>query len=549
MPVDEITEPTTWVRAQLGRVRGLVHHDREYSILSATVLLGAALIMSRLLGFAREAYIAYAFGAQQQTDAYIAAYTIPDILYSLLAGGTLSITLTLVLTRYEYAEGEKDTHSVFSVIFTIMASILLGATVLAEIFAPQFARLLFPKFDPNQLRLCVRIIRILLPARLFLYIGTMLSAVLLSMRRFFLPAVSPLVINIGVLGVAVLMGGRIGVVSLAVGNLLGTLVGPCLLHGMAVRGAGYSYRPSFDFHNPGLREWLSLSLPMMVSVSLFSADNWFVSYFASGLNGDITRIHYAKQLLFVPVALFGSTSSEAAVPFLGKLFSQRRFQEFEQSLNRAVYAVSAATLLAASWLISVSLPLCDVVLRRGRFEFADSQKTALYLSCMAISLVFWSLIMTYSRGLSAAMDTVRPAVVGTLTVLAFFPIYGLLFHVWSTMGLAIAPCLATAANVAVLATLTHRKGLARFTTLSYGEIGKSLGIAVAGAIVGHFANGIIRIDGTRGADIKAIAVDSACWFSVVALGLWITRSSLLNHLSGWTGLRLYRKLGDEPSPV
>ncbi len=549
MPIDAVIEPTTWFRFQLGRVRELVRHNREYSVLSATVLLGAALIMSRFLGFAREAYIAYAFGAQQQTDAYIAGYTIPDILYSLLAGGTMAITLTLVLTRYQCAESEKDTHKAFSVIFTVMVSILFGATVLAEIFAPQFARLLFPKFSPDQLSLCVRIIRILLPARLLLYVGTMLSAVLLSMRRFFLPAITPLFVNMGVLGIALLMGSRMGVASLAVGNLLGTLVGPCLLHSLGVRSAGFSYRPSLDVHNPGLREWLSLSLPMMISISIFSADTWFVSYFASGLSGDITRIHYAKQLLFVPVALLGSTSSEAAVPFLGKLFSERRFQEFEQSLNQAVYAVSAATLLAASWIVSVALPLCDVVLRRGRFEFGDSQKTALYLSCMSISLVFWSLIMTYSRGLSAAMDTVRPAVVGTLTVVVFFPIYGLMFHMWSTMGLAIATCLATGANVAVLAILTHRKGLARLTTLRYGEIGKSLGVAVAAAIVGHFANGIIHIDGTRAADIKAIAFDSACWLSVVALGLWISRSRLLNHLSDWTGLRWFRRLDDEPNLV
>jgi putative peptidoglycan lipid II flippase len=502
--------------------------------------------MSRCVGYAREAYIAYAFGAQQQTDAYIAAFTIPDILYSLLAGGTMAVTLTLVLTRFKCEGDEEETHKAFWVLLTVMPAILLAAMVVAEIIAPQCARLLFPKFTPDQLRLCVRIIRILLPSRLFLYIGTMLSAVLLSIRRFFLPAVAPLLLNVSVLATAVLVGSRIGIAALAVGGLFGALVGPCLLNAIGVSCAGFSYRPSLDVRNPGLRAWLRLSLPMMISVSMFSADNWFLSFFASGLSGDITRLHYAKQLLFVPVALLGSTSSQAAVPFLAKLFTERRLQEFERSLNQAVYGVSAVTLLAASWIVSVSLPLCDGVLRRGRFEFADSQKTALYLSCMAFSLVFWSLLMTYGRALSAAMDTLTPAVAGTLTAILFFPVYGLLFHVWSTLGLVIASNLATAANVAVLAALLHRKGLARFTTLRYREIAKALGVAVAAAIVGHFATGIINIDGTRGADVIAVALASVCWLSTVALGLWITRSALLNCLKDRTGPVCGREPDDEP---
>jgi len=544
MSVSQIIRPTASLRSRLNRACAALRPSHEHTVLSATTLLGGALIASRCIGYVREAYIAYAFGAQQQTDAYIAAFTIPDILYSLLAGGTMAVTLTSVLTGFA-SEDQQETHKFFSVMVTVMPAALFAATIVVEILAPRCAPILFPKFTPDQLHLCVRMTRILLPARLLLYIGTIISAVLLSKRRFFLPAVAPLLMNMFVLSSGVLAGSSIGITALALGGLLGAFFGPLLLNAIGVRRAGFSYRPSLDVRNPGLRAWLRLALPMMISISMFTADNWFLWFFASGLNGDITRLHYAKQLLFVPVALLGSTSSQAAVPFLARLFTERRLREFEQTVNQAVYGVSVVTLLVASWMVSVSLPLCDVMLRRGRFEFSDSQKTALYLSCLAFSLVFWSLLMTYSRAFSAARDTFTPAVTGTLTAVLFFPVYGVLFHVWSTLGLAVGSDLAAGANVAVLAALLHRKGLARAVTVRYREIAKALGVAVAAAVVGHFATGMVNIDGTRRADVIAVAFASACWLPTVALGLWITRSALLNWLKDRTGLVYGTEPADE----
>jgi putative peptidoglycan lipid II flippase len=546
MCTGQIVRPRTSVRVRLNRIGKALRHDHEHTILSATALLSATVILSRCIGYAREAYIAYAFGAQQQTDAYVAAFTIPDILYSLLAGGTMTITLTAVLTRLLSEEGHKRAQKSFSVIVTVVPAVLFATMLVAGIIAPQCARILFPKFTPDQLSLCVRLIRILLPARLLLYVGTMMSAVVLSKCRFFLPTVAPLLLNLCVLAAGALAGSSIGITSLAVGALLGALLGPCVLNAIGLRSSGFSCRPSFDVRDPGLRMWSHLALPMMLSISMFNADNWFLWFFASGMAGDITRLHYAKQLLFVPVTLLGSTSSQAAVPFLAKLFAERRPQEFEETVNQTVYWVSAVTLLAASWIISVSLPLCDSLLRRGRFEFADSQKTALYLSCLAFSLVFWSLLMTYGRAFSAAMDTLTPAATGTLTAVFFFPVYRLFFHLWSTSGLAVASDLAVAVNVVSLAALLHCKGVARLTTLRCGEIVKVLGVAVAAGIVGRFAIGVIHINGTRSADVRAIAFASVCWLSTVAMGLSITRSAMLNYVKERTGLIGGSKRDDAP---
>src|SRR5437899_9179559 len=169
MSISQTVRPGTSVRDRLNSIGKALRHDHEHTIVSATALLSGTVIMSRCIGYAREAYIAYAFGARQQTDAYVAAFTIPDILYSLLAGGTMTITLTAVLTRLLSEEDQKQAQKSFSVIVTVVPAVLFATMLVAGIMAPQCARILFPKFTPDQLSLCVRLIRILLPARLLLY--------------------------------------------------------------------------------------------------------------------------------------------------------------------------------------------------------------------------------------------------------------------------------------------------------------------------------------------------------------------------------------------
>src|ERR1700723_4535007 len=131
---------------------------------SATVLLMTAITLSRVIGYIREAYIAYAFGAGQQTDAYVAAFTLPDWLNYIVAGGTASITFVSIYTRFLAEKREQDAQKTFSVIITVMTVVLGIGVVLAEIFTPQITRLMFHNFKPAQLDLCVRLTRVLLPA-------------------------------------------------------------------------------------------------------------------------------------------------------------------------------------------------------------------------------------------------------------------------------------------------------------------------------------------------------------------------------------------------
>ena len=163
--------------------------SHQHTAFSATLLLMTTITLSRVIGYIREAYIAYAFGAGQQTDAYVAAFTLPDWLNYIVAGGTASITFISIYTRFLAEKREQDAQKTFSIIITVMTTVLVAGTILAEIFTPQFAGWMFHGFTPEQMRLCVHLTRILLPAQIFFYVGGVVSAVLLSHRLFLLAGI------------------------------------------------------------------------------------------------------------------------------------------------------------------------------------------------------------------------------------------------------------------------------------------------------------------------------------------------------------------------
>src|SRR5512146_2085956 len=142
------------------RILRLLRPSHEHSELSATVLLMAAVMLSRVIGFFREAYIAYAFGAGHATDAYNAAFTLPDWLNYLVAGGTASITFIAIFIRYLAEDREAEAQKAFNVVVTVMSAVLLVGVGLAEIFTPQVERLMFPKFTVDQMAQCVYLTRI-----------------------------------------------------------------------------------------------------------------------------------------------------------------------------------------------------------------------------------------------------------------------------------------------------------------------------------------------------------------------------------------------------
>jgi len=508
--------------------------SHQHTALSATLLLMAAVMLSRVVGYVREAYIAYAFGAGPQTDAYVAAFTLPDWLNYIVAGGAASITFISIYTRFLAEKRDADAHKTFSVVITVMTAVMIVGTTIAEIFTPHFVRWMFHGFSPAQIDLTVHLTRILLPAQIFFYVGGVVSAVLLSHRLFLFPAFGPLLYNLLIIAGGVIGGHRYGISSLAYGALAGAIVGPFLASVLGAVCIGTGYRPSFDVTNPAFREWVKLSIPLMLGVSLVTADDWILRHYASSGVGDIARLNYAKRLFAVPIAVLGQATGQASLPFFARLFNEKRLKDFATTVNDSVYRVSAASFLATGWMMAAAFPLIDLVYRRGRFTVSDTETTAIYFFWFSLSLALWSAQGLYARAFYAAGDTLTPMVAVTVITGASLPVYSVLFQKYGVVGLAFASDIGIGANLLALAWLLHYRKLVSLRTLRWDELGKSALVGVvAGGIsleVAKSAVSFVSGYGSRVGDLLQLGLISVTWAAATAAGLWLLRSELPNDL-------------------
>lgn len=504
--------------------------SHQHTAFSATVLLMSAVMLSRVIGYLREAYIAFAFGAGPQTDAYVAAFTLPDWLNYIVAGGAASITFISIYTRFLAEKRDAEAQKTFSIIITVMTAVMIVGTMATEIFTPQFVRWMFDGFSPEQVELCVYLTRILLPAQIFFYVGGVVSAVLLSHRLFLFPAFGPLLYNVFIILGGVFGGRHFGIASLAYGALAGAFAGPFLASVIGAARIGTGYRPSFDVTNPAFREWVKLSVPLMLGVSLVTADDWILRHYASSGIGDIARLNYAKRLFAVPMAVLGQATGQASLPFFARLFNEKRLSEFAATVNDSVYRVAAASFLATGWMMAAALPLIDLVYRRGHFLFSDSQTTATYFFWFSLSLALWSAQGLYARAFYAAGDTLTPMVAVSIITFASLPIYSLLFGKFGVVGLAIASDIGIGINLLALAWLLDYRKLVSLGELPWGELGKSgLTAIVAGGLSFRVAK-ILPLSssghGSRSADLLHLGLITVTWAAAVAGGLWLLRSRL-----------------------
>ena len=500
--------------------------SHQHSAFSATLLLMSAVMLSRVIGYAREIYIAWAFGAGTKTDAYVAAFTLPDWLNYILAGGTASITFISIYSRYLSQDKEEDARKTFSAIITIISIVLLALIVIGEIYTPAFTRWYFRGFNPDQVALCSQLTRILLPAQIFFYVGGVVSAVLLSRRLFLLPAFGPLLYNVFIILGGVLGARRYGISSLAIGALVGSFAGPFLVNAIGARKTNIGFRLNFNYRDQGFREWIRLSIPLMLGVSLVTADDWILRFFASHGAGDITRLNFAKRLFAVPIAVLGQATGQASLPFFARLFGEGKRQEFARQVNDSVYRMAAASLLLSAWMMAASLPIIDLAYRRGRFHFQDSQETAVYFFWFALSLALWSAQALYARAFYAAGNTLTPMVASTLITIASIPIYNLLYHQHGVVGLAIASDVGILLNTLAMVILLDRARLVRIAELKWGEMTKVFLTAAVAGFAAWYAARIVPVAASRKDDVLAFAIATAVWALIVGLGLKLTKSEL-----------------------
>ena len=418
----------------------------------------ASVLLSRVLGFFREWAVAHQIGSNAITDTYYAAFTLPDFLNYLVAGGSLSLTFIPVFTQYVAEQREEEGWHVFSTVITLMSLVLVTLVVVGEIFAPQLVQLIAPGFDPAQKARVVFLTRLMLPAQVCFYLGSIFSAVQYAKGQFVVPSLAGIVYNVAIILGGVLLSSRIGITGFAVGVLAGALAGNLLLQIYGARRAGARFAPNLDLGHPGFRLFVKLTIPIMLALSLVFADDWIVRWFGSYLqSASITWLSYAKTLMRVPLGVIGQALGVAAFPFLAQLYSEKKFEELSRALNSTLKGLLLLLVPISALAIAQSKPLVYLVFSHTRLRGLDLDATASTFVFFSIGMFAWGAQGILARAFYAAKDTLTPAWVGTALTFVNLPVYWLLVRRSQHLGLALASSCGIIAYTVVLFVLLVRR--------------------------------------------------------------------------------------------
>jgi len=420
-----------------------------------------AIFLSRVLGWIRAAVIAHQFGATNLSDAYYAAFTVPDLLYFLLAGGALSSAFIPVFTSY-LAKGEKEeAWHVFSTIITVMSTALFFLILVAEIFAPQLVCAIAPGFTAEQSATTAFLSRIMLPAQLFFFLGGLLMGTLYAQQHFLTPALGPIIYNCGIILGAVTLASHLGIAGPAWGVLGGAFVGSFLLQLVVATKRGMQFKPSFDIHHPGVIQVFKLMLPVILGPSLPQVDVIINRAFASLLVvGSVTWLDYANRLMQMPLGIFGQASSVALFPTLAEQAAKDLRNEFRSALNLGIRAILFLTVPSSTLMMVLAIPITRIAFQRGQFHAHDTQQTAYALILYSIGVFAHSGASVINRGFYALHDTVTPVVVGTIMTVFFIGLNYLLIRPEFNLrhgGLALATSIVAILNMLAMLIILRRR--------------------------------------------------------------------------------------------
>ena len=312
---------------------------RRFGIAEAAFLLMMAYLASRGLGVIRQTLFNALFGTGPQANAYYAAFRLPDLLFSLIAGGALIQAFVPVFVSYEKEHGQSETWRLTSLVFNVSLVALTSLVLIAEFAAPAFvSHWLVPGYSPAEQNLTTSLTRIMLFHTLILGLGTIVTGVLESKRQFLLPALSIAIYNFALIGglLVTWMFPKVGIYGPTYGVVAGAACQVLIqIPGLVKQKFRYSF--FWDLKNAGLHQVMFLLGPNLVAVGISSIvlviDTAFTSYLPD--KASLSAIHNAFMLFDLPAALLGQTLALAALPQLSSLNADRHFLHFRHCCSES----------------------------------------------------------------------------------------------------------------------------------------------------------------------------------------------------------------------
>lgn len=425
-------------------------------LLKAAGIVAALSVISKFLGFAREASLAAVFGATYATDAYLMGQTIPVAIFSAVSAA-LGSTFIPVFSQVRQAHGRDAAHKMVSSV--INATLLLALVFIAvgEFFAGPLTRLVAPGFQGEVYALTVSMTRIMFPMILFQALSGLLTGMLQADDNFAVPAMTSLAYNITIIGSIIFLGPKFGIRAVGAGTVVAIAV-QVVLKLPAIARTGYRWSPILNLNDPGLRRMGSLIGPVLLATFAGQASTLVNRMLVSGLaEGSLAALNYATRLMGLVPGVVGTSIITVMYPTLSRLSAADDWQRYSKAFSESIKMISFVLIPAAVGMAVLRVPMVRVVFERGAFDSEATQATAWALLFLSPAVALFTLRDMTSRAFYALQDTTSPMMVSIFSAGINIVLNLVLVGPLAQGGLALANTLSSAFGAGVLLWILRKK--------------------------------------------------------------------------------------------
>jgi len=423
-------------------------------------VIGAATLLSRILGFMRDMVLARLFGAGAAADAFFVAYRIPNLLRELFAEGSMSAAFIPVFSEYLTKRSARDAWELASAAFTTLLTILTALCLLGVLAAPWIVPLIAPGFgaDAEQLALTILLTQIMFPYLLFIGLAALAMGVLNSMRSFAAPAFSPMLFNIAIITSAFLLAPLFEqpILAVAVGVVIGGLA-QFLIQLPAMKQAGLLFGWRLDMAHEGVRRVGWLMAPAMIGLSVTQINILVSTILASYFPGGPTYLFYGMRLIHFPLGIFGVALATALLPSLATQAAKGDLDELRSTVGFGLRLIFFVMVPAMVGLMLLRVPIVHLLFEHGHFTAVDTEGTAAAVLAYAVGLWAFAGVRIVVSAFYALQDTRTPVQVAAGALAANMMLSLWLMGPFKHAGLALATALASILNMAALVALLDRR--------------------------------------------------------------------------------------------
>ncbi|WP_166266437.1 murein biosynthesis integral membrane protein MurJ [Marinobacter caseinilyticus] len=431
-------------------------------LLRSSGVVGVMTLLSRVLGLVRDMVIARYFGAGAGADAFFVAFKIPNFLRRLFAEGAFAQAFVPVLSSYRQQHAVSEVQRLVNAVAGSLGVVLLGVTLIAMLGAPVLTAVFAPGFmdEAEKFSLASDMLRITFPYLLLVSLTAFAGSILNSYDRFAIPAFTPVLLNLTMIGAAVFLSPLMEtpIMALAWGVMIAGAL-QLFFQLPFLMSLGLLPRPKVDYRHEGVRRILVLMAPALFGVSVSQINLLLDTVLASFLQtGSVSWLYYSDRLSELPLGVFGIAIATVILPNLSRKHAAESLDQFTATLDWAVRAVLLIGLPAALALLLLAEPLLATLFYYGEVTARDVGMSAQSLRAYSAGLMAFMLIKVLAPGYFARQNTRTPVKIGIIAMGANMVFNLVLIFPLAHAGLALATSISAWLNAGLLWRGLKREG-------------------------------------------------------------------------------------------